>query len=64
MSETLTGRTTRTVTFIDEGNTLRMVRKPAGTFVYARQMDDGTLRIRVPQTLLSQTVSLATVYPI
>jgi hypothetical protein len=64
MSETLLGRTTRTVTFTDQGNTIRMVRKPASTFVWAKDQGDGTLRIRVPQTLLTQTVPLSAVEPV
>ena len=52
MSETLIGRTTRTVYFIDQGNPIRMVRKPAGTYVYVTTPKTCTFRIRVPQTLL------------
>ena len=63
MNETMLARTTRTVTFIDKGNTIRMVRKPRNTFVWAKAQRDGTLRICVPQTLLEQTVYLSAVEP-
>ena len=64
MNKEMLARTTRTVTFIDKGNTIRMVRKPCSTFVWAKAQRDGTLRIRVPHTLLEQTVYLSAVEPV
>jgi hypothetical protein len=57
--KTQLARTTRPVTFIDEANTIRMVRKPAGTLVYVGHERNGFIRIRFPQTLLTQDVSAA-----
>ena len=65
MDETLLGRTTRVVTFVDKCNTIRMVRKPAGTFVYVTATKQaGVFRVRVPQTLLEQDVYLSAVEPV
>jgi hypothetical protein len=70
MTETLTGRTTRTVTFIDKGEARRFghvtggVRRPAGTLVYVTAKRDGTFCIRVPQTLLEQDVYLRDIEPV
>jgi hypothetical protein len=57
--KTQLARITRTVTFIDEANTIRirMVRKPAGTLVYVGREVNGYIRIRFPPTLLTQDVS-------
>ena len=67
MNETLTGRTTRAVAFIDKdrGEVAGAVHKPAGTRVYvaAHPSVAGLFVIRVPGTLLEQDVTLATVEP-
>ena len=66
MNETLTGRTTRPVTFIDKAQQVVTggVRLPAGTLVYVTCRKAGEFRIRVPQTLLEQDVTLGTVEPV
>jgi hypothetical protein len=71
MDETLTGRTTREVAFIDKAQSIRLgcvtgsVRKPAGTTVYVTTTKrPGIFRIRIPQTLLEQDVYLGTVEPV
>jgi hypothetical protein len=59
MNETLTGRTTRDITFGDESKKVFTfgARKPAGTEVYVTRMrKDGTWDIRIPGTLLTQNV--------
>jgi hypothetical protein len=69
--DTLTGRTTRAVTFVDKAQAIRLghvvsgVRRPAGTLVYveAHRTGSGTFRIRIPGTLLEQEVSLGAVEP-
>lgn len=65
MNETLTGRTTREITFdvIDHATRrcIRTERRPAGTEVYARLRKDGTFGIRIPGTLLTQDVYPASV---
>lgn len=58
---TRTGTTTRSVLFIDEMRppgtpVARTLRLDAGTTVYARRLTNGTWRIRVPRTLLTQDV--------
>jgi hypothetical protein len=61
---TLTGRTTRPVSFTDESCKVitSAVRKPAGTEVYVERMrKDGTWDIRIPGTLLTQNVYPAAV---
>ena len=69
MSETLTGRTTRPVSFIDRAQAIRLgavvsaVRKPAGTLVYVTCLKGGEFRIRIPGTLLEQDVYLSAVEP-
>ena len=56
--ETLTGRTTRPVTFTDKSTAVVAlpVRRPAGTLVYVTCPRPGTFRIRIPGTLLDQDV--------
>jgi hypothetical protein len=66
MSETLTGRTTRQVTFdYTDPRTKRVTsitRRPAGTDVYVTRMrKDGTWDIRIPGTLYTQNVRPAAV---
>jgi hypothetical protein len=64
MSETLTGRTTRPVSFTDSSQKVitSAVTKPAGTEVYVtRMLKDGTWNIRIPGTLLTQNVYPASV---
>lgn len=65
MSETLTGQTTREITFdVIDHTTRRCVRtekRPAGTEVYARLRSDGTFAIRIPGTLLTQDVYPASI---
>lgn len=66
MNETLTGRTTRKITFDHtDPRTKRVagtVRKPAGTEVYVTRMHgDGTWDIRIPGTLYTQNVYPASV---
>lgn len=65
-TETLTGQTTRPVTFSHvDHRTKRVVEVrtfPAGTTVYASETRRG-LSIRIPGTLLSQDVDGATVEP-
>jgi hypothetical protein len=66
MSETLTGRTTREVTFGYTDPRSKVVtsitRKPAGTEVYVTRMRaDGTWDIRIPGTLYTQNVRPASV---
>lgn len=66
LDDTLTGRTTRPVTFIDNsGGTAHAVRRPAGTCVYvtAHPRTRGLFIIRIPRTLLTQDVALSTVEP-
>lgn len=68
MSETLTGKTTRQITFtITDRRTTMVTRtesRPAGTEVYVtRQHKDGTWDIRVAGTLLTQNVRPAAVEP-
>ena len=67
MNETLTGRTTRPVLFADQAEKVFTfgVRKPAGTLVYveAHKTGSGTIRIRVPGTLLEQEVPMSAVEP-
>ena len=65
-NETLTGRTTREITFGHTDPRTKVVtsfaRKPAGTEVYVtRQRKDGTWDIRIPGTLYTQNVYLASV---
>jgi hypothetical protein len=67
MSETLTGRTTRTVAFIDKSRNVvtSAVRKAAGTTVYVTEhpRTAGLFIIRIPGTLLEQDVNLSAVEP-
>lgn len=66
MDETLTGRTTRPVTFTDKGAGVVCggVRMPAGTLVYVTcPRAGGPFRIRIPGTLLEQDVGLGAVEP-
>jgi hypothetical protein len=67
MDETLTGRTTREVTFADKAEKVFTfgVRKPAGTLVYVTcpKAGRGIFRVRVPGTLLEQDVPLSAVEP-
>jgi hypothetical protein len=71
VDETLTGRTTREIIFIDKAQQIRLghvvsgVRKPAGTLVYVTcpRAGSGTFRIRIPGTLLEQDVYLGAVEP-
>jgi hypothetical protein len=67
MNETLTGRTTREITFDLVHPVTKIVtateRRPAGTEVYARLRKDGTFDIRVTGTLLTQNVYPASVEP-
>ena len=66
MSETLTGRTTRPVTFIDKaqrGPVTGGVRLPAGTTVYVTCRKAGEFLIRIPGTLLEQDVYLSAIEP-
>ena len=65
MDETLTGRTTREITFADKAEKVFTfgVRKSAGTLVYVTCPKPGTFRVRVPGTLLEQDVPLSAVEP-
>lgn len=67
MNETLTGRTTRQITFADKADKTFTfgVRKPAGTRVYVTcpKSGSGIFRVRVPGTLLEQDVPLSAVEP-
>lgn len=65
MNETLTGRTTREITFDDQAEKVFAlgVRKPAGTLVYVTCPKAGVFRVRVPGTLLEQYVPMSAVEP-
>jgi hypothetical protein len=70
VEDTLIGRTTRRVTFIDKAETARFGHAmfprtmPAGTEVYVAATNrPGEFRIRIPGTLLEQVVSLSSVEP-
>lgn len=66
MTETLIAITTRPVTFGVTGpDKVRRDQQvhPAGTEVYVTRIRKGTCRVRIPGTLLDQTVPMSAVAP-
>ena len=65
MSENMTGRLTRTVTFADKSRKVQTGgdRRGAGALVYVTPLRSGLFRIRIPGTLLEQDVYLSAIEP-
>jgi hypothetical protein len=63
MTETLTGKTTRSILFRDFTTETMMVRRPAGTTVYVTEHRRGKFIARIPHTLFEAHVSLIDVEP-
>jgi hypothetical protein len=65
MTETLTGRTTRSILFRDKYDVTctRTQRMPEGTTVYVTENRRGELIARIPGTLLEQFILLIDVEP-